>query len=160
MRAGIISDSHGCAGRVRRALREMGRIDLLIHLGDGVRDAGDVGAWYDGPVIGVRGNQDFGSDLPPTVILTLEGQRVMLTHGHIQQVKRGLDRLAWSAREQRVRMACYGHTHRAACETDGGILYLNPGSLEGPGPGYAVVRIERDRIAPALHALEKGGYEA
>jgi len=154
MRIGIISDSHGNTGRVRQALYEMGRVDMLFHLGDGFRDVQDIGAYHDGPVVGVRGNQDFGSDLPPTVILQLDGYRVLLTHGHLHRVKWGMERLSFSAREQQVRIVCYGHTHQSACEEDRGILYVNPGSLLGPNPGYAVIRIIKNQIIPALHPLK------
>jgi putative phosphoesterase len=42
----------------------------------------------------------------------------------------------------------FGHTHKAFCETIGGVLYLNPGSAGKP-------RFGRGRTAAILHCGEK-----
>jgi len=39
MRIGVVSDSHGKAEFLRKALEQMGHIDMLIHAGDHYRDA-------------------------------------------------------------------------------------------------------------------------
>ncbi|MGI5877462.1 MAG: metallophosphoesterase family protein [Christensenellales bacterium] len=153
MRIGIVSDSHGSRERVLQAIGEMGKIDWLFHLGDGARDLAAVAAAYDRPVTAVRGNQDFAVDLPLSAELTLEGQRILLTHGHIQHVKSGLAPLIGYAREHGARIVCYGHTHCADCSVRGGILLINPGSLAGARPGYAVLRIQDGKVTPSLHVL-------
>ncbi|NLG37716.1 MAG: metallophosphoesterase [Clostridiales bacterium] len=153
MRIGVVSDSHGSRERLLRAIQEMGKIDWLFHLGDGARDLTAVAAAYDGPITAVRGNQDFAHDLPPLAELTLEGQRILLTHGHTHHVKGGLAPLIGYARERGARIVCYGHTHRADCSVLSGILLVNPGSIAGARPGYAVLRIQGGKVTPSLHAL-------
>jgi predicted phosphodiesterase len=68
-----------------------GPIDALIHLGDGYHDLADLGVPLP-PVYQVAGNCDlFRSDTRMTV--TLAGARLLLTHGHYQNVKQGRDQL-------------------------------------------------------------------
>ena len=57
------------------------------------------------------------------------GVSVYMTHGHIQKVKQTLGLLLKDARESRVDVALYGHTHVADCHREAdGLWVLNPGS--------------------------------
>ena len=130
MRIGVISDSHGYTGRLSTLLMMMeaeGPIDALIHLGDGYHDLSDLDVPLP-PVYQVAGNCDlFRSDTRMTV--TLAGIRLLLTHGHYQNVKQGRDQLFAAAQEAKVQAALYGHTHIQKMEWRDGLLLLNPGSV-------------------------------
>ncbi len=152
MRIGVVSDSHGYTGRLNTILMAMEaekKIDALFHLGDGYWDLKDLQT--DLPVYQAAGNCDlFRSDTMSLV--DLSGVRFLLTHGHLQRVKKGLDDLTRLAREQQARAALYGHTHVQKMEWRGGILLLNPGAaMDGK---YAVLKIGRSgEMEAELHSL-------
>ena len=129
MRIGVISDSHGYTGRLSTLLMMMeadGPLDALIHLGDGYHDLSDLGVPLP-PLYQVAGNCDFfRSDTQMTVALS--GARLLLTHGHYQNVKQGRDQLFAAAQEAKVHAALYGHTHIQKMEWRNGLLLLNPGA--------------------------------
>ena len=65
--------------------------DSHFHLGDVSRDARALGQQFQQlPIACVCGNCDGPSDLPAQRILTLEGKRVLLCHGHTYGVKSGM----------------------------------------------------------------------
>lgn len=143
----VLSDTH--VSRVeqlpRRLLEVLSEADLIIHLGDftgkglldGLRALGDFH--------GVAGNMDIPAvkaELPEEEILELCGKKVAIAHGW--GAPWGLrERLA--ARFEGVDVVLYGHTHRAAREWVGGVLFFNPGSASGKFPAlrstYGVVDI-------------------
>lgn len=82
IRIGVMSDSHGRLSYVTRAVREMGRVDWLVHLGDHDSDASEAGKVSDAPLAVVCGNCDWFSNFPAERLLELGGVRVLLTHGH------------------------------------------------------------------------------
>lgn len=152
MRIGVVSDSHGYTGRLNTILMAMEaekKIDVFFHLGDGYWDLRDLQA--DLPVYQAAGNCDlFRSDTMSLV--DLGGVRFLLTHGHQQRVKKGLDDLTDLAREQQAQAALFGHTHVQKMEWRGGILLLNPGAaMDGK---YAILNIGRSGAVEAeLHSL-------
>ncbi|MNJ55456.1 phosphodiesterase [compost metagenome] len=111
---------------------EFSKVDLILHLGDWV--IMDV---YDqlvklAPVDGIAGNNDgyeiierFGE----SKILTLEGKRVGLIHGHTPYSRKGTDGNALLAFEgQNVDVILFGHSHQPLMRHENGILLFNPGS--------------------------------
>ncbi|MBQ9264733.1 MAG: YfcE family phosphodiesterase [Clostridia bacterium] len=152
MRVGVVSDSHGFTGRLSTILMAMEaeqKIDAVLHLGDGYYDLRDLEV--DLPVHQVAGNCDlFCSDT--LNIIELSNARLLLTHGHYQHVKTGLDDLIALAREEGVHAALYGHTHSQKMEWRNGILLLNPGAAQDGR--YAILNINRlGAIDPELHSL-------
>ena len=153
MRLGVLSDSHGFTGRLSTVLMAMeaeGPIDGLIHLGDGYDDLRSLEVPLP-PVYQVAGNCDlFRSDTMNVV--TLSGARILLTHGHRQHVKQGMDDLVSLALRENVHAALYGHTHYQKCQWENGILLLNPGAVTDGK--YAVLQINRlGAIDPSLRSL-------
>ena len=64
-----------------------------------------------------------------TKTVELEGIHVLMTHGHLFQVKQSTHSLVKHARECRVDAVLYGHTHRAKCTQEAdGLWVMNPGS--------------------------------
>lgn len=130
-RIGIVSDSHGDRGHLEQALMKMeagGRLDCLIHCGDGGQDAASVTGSIMQVVI-VRGNCDgWGCPYQEEMVLPIGGVTFMVTHGHRYGVKRELDLLADSAAAKGAQIVCFGHTHTPYCAYHQGVLLLNPGS--------------------------------
>lgn len=142
MRVGVLSDSHGMTGRLSTVLMKMeagGPVDALIHLGDGYDDLRSLCVELP-PLYQVAGNCDHFRD-DTLNLITLSGARLMLTHGHNQNVKQGTDDLLQFAINENVHAALYGHTHMQKMEWRNGILLLNPGSVESGK--YAILNINR-----------------
>ena len=86
----------------------------------------------------VAGNCDFSS-LPREEVITIGGQRILITHGHRFMVKSSTTLLGIEAEEQGVKAALFGHTHEPFIDYHGGILLLNPGSAHDGC--YAILKI-------------------
>lgn len=143
MRAAVFSDTHANIALAAEAIRRT-RPDVIIHLGDNVRDALAIGEEFPGtPLYYVRGNCDLGDSAPNTDIVPLGPVKAFITHGHIYGVKFGqYDRLAYAAVEAGAKIAMFGHTHSATVENYGGVTVLNPGAAgRGRAPSYALVEV-------------------
>lgn len=124
----VFSDSHGSQEPLCRAIRACNP-DLVLHLGDYVRDAVALEAARPGlEVRYVRGNCDVGAPGPEKLCFTLEGVTVFMTHGHLYSVKYTLQSLANAAHFSGAQLALFGHTHQAEFRQMGDVLLLNPGS--------------------------------
>lgn len=130
-RIGVVSDSHGDRGHLQQALMKMeagGRLDCLIHCGDGGHDAESVAGNIMQVVI-VRGNCDsWGCPYEEGKLLPIGGVKIFVTHGHRFHVKNDLSLLADAAAAKGAQIACFGHTHTPYCAFHQGVLLLNPGS--------------------------------
>lgn len=146
MRILVASDSHGAEYKLRLALEQQPSAEIMFFLGDGERDVDYAGVNI--PVISVRGNCDWGSELPARSINWIEDKKIYATHGYAENVKYGLSGLMSAARDAEAHIALYGHTHDPVTEYIDGIWYINPGSIrEG---SYAVVDITKSGIMPIL----------
>ena len=136
----VFSDSHGAMGKMVEAM-EHERPHHVFFLGDHYRDGIELSELYpDIPMDIVRGNCDWGKG-PDLRVVELEGVRFLLTHGHLQYVKSGLDELLQEAKHRQVQVACFGHTHLAKVVYRDGIYLMNPGSAGGchAREGYGVI---------------------
>lgn len=131
----VVSDTHGHGAVLREAPRRHRDADMIIHTGDGAPDF-LLSPEPDGiPKVAVRGNCDFFSGkIPDEEALTLEGVRILITHGHKYNVKFSAARLAAEARRRGFDLVIFGHTHEKCekyipAEGDLPPLYLfNPGA--------------------------------
>lgn len=140
----IFSDSHGNVANMEDIVR-LESPDRILHLGDLARDAEDLAAKFPNiPVTYVPGNCDGRRpDLPEERIFTLDGCKILMTHGHIYHVKMGMGMAVRAAREAGAHLLCFGHTHEAFCEFENGMWIVNPGSVGTFGPHtYAVAVLE------------------
>ena len=98
--------------------------DAVIFLGDGARDVECMqGLYPEKAFYSVRGNCDFGSDLPDDLVLDLGGARIFCTHGHNYGVKMGFYRVVCAARAKRRTFCCSGtRTSRWSSTTKGCIF--------------------------------------
>lgn len=130
MRILVMSDSHGKADNVTRAIEQERTAEYIIHLGDGERDM-EPHMWShpNKTIIQIAGNCDYCSFNPSARPITVESVKIFATHGHPYYVKEGLTSLYFAAREENASIVIYGHTHNAHLEIYNGITFLNPGSL-------------------------------
>ena len=151
---GIVSDSHGAAGRIEAVARVFSGIkDLthVIHLGDVTPDAERLSALLKRDVIAVRGNCDFMSRKEAEEILCLDGLTLYCCHGDRYRVKQTLGFLSLRAQEVGAQAALYGHTHLPAVEWVGGVLLVNPGALRDGR--YALMETGPHGPVPRLFTL-------
>ena len=137
----VVSDTHGSLP------------DRICDIAaDTVLHAGDIGGeriltilhCFD-TVHAVRGNTDTSlPELPETVRDEIAGVRFFLVH-NLTAPHRILPENRREITGSRPRLVVFGHTHQPLLREEGGILYLNPGSLGSPGidtaPTYAVVTV-------------------
>ena len=131
VKLGIISDSHNAQSCVERylALANRAKYAAVFHLGDGRSDARWLERRLDMPLIAVAGNCDFYSGCQREAFASYEGHRILAVHGHLHDVKWGLDQLSYYAEEHNAGIALYGHTHEANACYVGPVMLFNPGAL-------------------------------
>jgi putative phosphoesterase len=135
MRVGVVSDTHmtRMAKTLPQALTaEFRNVDIILHLGDWV--AMEI---YDklaelAPVEGIAGNND-GAEIIERFgerkIVTLDGVRIGMIHGHAPYSGKGTDGNALLAFAQdEVDCILFGHSHQPLLRRENGILLFNPGS--------------------------------
>lgn len=160
----VLSDTHGKSYRIDDVLQRNRDYDALLFLGDGLRDFG--GKSYS-CFSAVKGNCDgfsfFGAslDAPAEQLITLDGYKFLMTHGHTRSVKSGIESAMAYAYERGADVLLYGHTHIAderyypegseLCgkTTDRPMYAFNPGSLgepRGGEPSFGVIEIRNGQI--------------
>jgi len=138
----VLSDTHGSYHHALKAIEHAGTADYIIHLGDSADDACMIENCIGQAVVRVAGNCDPYDSSPREIQRTIAGKNFLITHGDAYQVKAGLNRLLRHAHRKKAHIVLYGHTHRAAIDTIGGIFFVNPGCFDKNGNGsYAMIRI-------------------
>jgi len=139
---GILSDNHG--DWPPHIAESLFGVDAIIH-------AGDIGPYNlvldmeaIAPTTAVLGNTDGDMPINETAVTTLGGKKFLVQHiVDPHQLQAPL----------RERLNCvdpdvvvFGHTHMPFCETLGGVLFLNPGSVTQPRGDYrpSMVRLTID----------------
>ncbi len=115
----VLSDSHGSTYAIREAIQRA-RPDGILFAGDGVRDLAHCDAHV--PLWAVRGNCDVflssviadGREIfpPEEELVTVDGIRILLLHGHTVNVKYGLEGAISRAALRGADVLVYGHTHK------------------------------------------------
>ncbi len=142
MKIAVFSDTHRKTSGMLRAI-ELEQPDLVFHLGDNERDAESIARKYPAQaMLVVCGNCDHTPVNPETREVTLEGVKILATHGHRYRVKYELEPLLNLAHFSGAQVALFGHSHRAVCERFGKIWLVNPGTSGlGETPTYAVIEV-------------------
>lgn len=156
MRLLIISDTHGNYPLAFKACDEVDSVDAIIHLGDGDEDVTLLKQIFDIPIINVAGNCDFASSAPRELLWECEGKRLLLTHGDLYRVKKGLGRLEKRGVDHAADIVLFGHTHHAVIITLSGITFINPGSLinlSTNNASYAVLDVMPGGISAKLYTI-------
>lgn len=167
----IISDTHG-RGDLARQVITLTRPDLILFCGDGLRDLA-----FDPlpcPLYAVRGNCDFFSvptvgSVEETITLTLDGLKLLLTHGHRYGVKSGLGALIAKGAQEKADAVIFGHTHepllltltpenasaRFGIQLTKPLHLCNPGSLGYPPHSFGRLTL-RNSIPLFSHGVLSG----
>ena len=128
MKAAVFSDTHGNTARMAAKVAEV-QPDVILHLGDHDRDTRILRQRFpDIPLYSVCGNCDYGSQEPVSGVVSLGPVRAFITHGHMYNVRWGVDSLVYAAQEAGAALALFGHTHQADYQEIGGVKVLNPGT--------------------------------
>lgn len=145
----VVSDNHG-----KRAVLEnlfahyKDEVDYMIHCGDSEFDADDP-LWQG--VFVVTGNCDYDNNYHQNVVIETPLDKILVTHGHLYDVRFGLNRLSLKAQEVGANLTLFGHTHQIACEKSGDCLFLNPGSIAQPRgtileKSYCIIESTKDEF--------------
>jgi len=140
----LISDTHGKTHALENIIlpAHAPEVDLVIHLGDFVRDLFQLQPKYPNlQMLGVGGSFEQDNEIK---ILDVCGKKIYYVHGHDHDVKNKTSRLEFSARIREVDACFFGHSHKPVMFSEDGIFYMNPGSVsEGRGNpiGYGIVTI-------------------
>ena len=143
----IVSDTHHRNENYLKVLQKVGKVDMVIHLGDVEGSEYTIQEAAGCPVEMVCGNNDFFSELPSEKTLQIGKYRVMITHGHRYYIGMGNEMLKQEAIAHGADIVMYGHTHRPVRERDSDIIAINPGSLSFPRqenrkPSYIIMEID------------------
>lgn len=165
---GVISDTH-IPDRARSLERlaldvfQSARVEAILHAGDVSVPRVIAQLEEIAPVYAVRGNRDWVAlaHLPYHSLLTFDGVKVGLTHGHGRWWNYMVDRVDYIVKGYRLEMfqprlmdtfpdaqvIVFGHTHRPLVYWADSILLLNPGSPHFP---------DIKTIAPSVGLLHLG----
>lgn len=158
MKALCFSDSHGNSAAIRRALNLHPDAEVVFFLGDGLSDLELFINDKTKVFLAVRGNCDSSALLGESFVkktdsITIEGHRIVFTHGDLYGAKYGLDGLKKLASDSSADLVLSGHTHQPMEKyiptDDGGYYLFNPGSLAGGygvKPSYGVISIVSGEI--------------
>ena len=109
----VLSDSHGRADNLRKAIERAGRPEAILFLGDGLRDIDSM--ITDIPIYSVKGNCDCfsvsASDEPFERTLSFGEYNVLMMHGHTRSVKDDTGYAIAYAAQKGADILLYGHTH-------------------------------------------------
>ena len=122
----VLSDTHH--HEIAKELLE--DADLIIHCGDFGKSKELLDKYN---VFYVRGNCDC--DGQKYQLITFNNKKIFITHGDLENVKYGYDRLIYRALETEADICCFGHTHHQEMFKAEGITFLNPGAY----PKYAII---------------------
>ena len=150
MKVGVISDTHGYAVYVERAMEKFfSDVDFILHAGDvlnhGARNVNFRGEDYNPqdlvklingskvPFIIARGNGDseLDEDVLETPITTYAhvfagDKRIVINHGHFLPTNADKDKMATHLHAD---IFISGHIHKPVLEKRNGVIFLNPGTV-------------------------------
>ena len=109
---------------------EQANPNAILHLGDHTNDAVELQRRFPNTTVYmVRGNCDPNFSGEADLLLTIEGVKILMTHGHIFDVKTNFKSLVEYALQQEAALVLFGHTHKALIEQDKGLTLMNPGQM-------------------------------
>ena len=146
----VFSDTHGRTEKAVEIYHSLEQIDLIVHLGDLWTDAKRIKDLINAPLICVKGNMDGSFDRNGYHILDTEFGKIFMAHGHMENVKQGLDHIMYKAESLDCRAAFFGHTHVPLFHQTEGLYLHKPGSLSLPVGGrkgsYAVATVTEGHL--------------
>lgn len=125
----VISDIHGDVVRLERLLPIINAADYLVFCGDGIKDILRVRGLITVPIVCVKGNCDFVSDITELATTKFGDTRVLITHGHRFGTKQSVNLLIGEAIKKHCNLVFFGHSHVYFDRIENGIHLINPGAL-------------------------------
>ena len=146
----VFSDSHGETNLMIKTSRNLPSVDGIIHLGDLNRDITELeDTFFEIPIYGVQGNNDHTGLYPNEKMLTIDGKKIFITHGHYYISGLDPEPLKKVPAAEEAELILYGHTHIADTEKYDGKILANPGSISRPrtgNPSYGVIESENGTL--------------
>lgn len=147
MLIGIVSDTHGTLPDTIDAA--FAGVERIVHAGDVGSQAVLARLEAIAPVVAVRGNIDTGElewRLPDTAAPRFGDHRLLISH---KKPAKAADL------PQDADVVITGHTHRAAVERVGDVLFINPGSAgghnrDGRGPTAALLDLAAQPLTATI----------
>ena len=161
----VLSDSHGRPDHVEEAIRRV-RPDGILFAGDGLRDLTRVGD-LPCPLWAVSGNCDWSPtwiangrapEARDEELITVEGIRILLIHGHKYGVKGNLLPATYRAMEREADVLVFGHTHtpvelhllphdeRSLVPVQKPLTLFNPGSIGSTEASFGTITIRGGQV--------------
>lgn len=135
----FISDTHNDLRLLKNTVlpKYADEIQMAVHLGDFAKDLVNLQTTFPNiQMIGVGGSFELNEKIEH-IFEVGDGEfkrRILVMHGHTEDVKTGLDRIIDYARKKDVHACFFGHTHIPIILVEHGIFFMNPGSLSRPRP--------------------------
>ena len=147
MKVLIVSDTHRRNENYLKIVEKERPLDLVIHCGDVEGSEYLIGEAAGCKTYIVLGNNDFFSELPRELEVTIGSYRALVAHGHAYHVSMGNERIKQEARARGCDLVFYGHTHKPVIDEDGEIIAVNPGSVsyprqDGRQPSYVIMQLQ------------------
>ena len=147
MKVLIVSDTHRQNENYFKIVEKERPLDLVIHCGDVEGSEYLIGEAAGCNAHIVSGNNDFFSELPRELEVTIGNYRALITHGHVYHVAMGNERIKQEAKDRGCDLVFYGHTHKPVIDEDKEIIAINPGSVsyprqEGRLPSYVIMHLK------------------
>ena len=161
----VLSDSHGRPDHVEEAIRRV-RPDGILFAGDGLRDLTRVGD-LPCPLWAVSGNRDWSPtwivnglarEARDEELITVEGIRILLIHGHKYGVKGNLLPATYRAMEREADVLVFGHTHtpvelhllphdeKSLVPVQKPLTLFNPGSIGSTEASFGTITIRGGQV--------------
>ena len=133
----VLSDSHNDYLSLKKAVENHSVAEVVVFLGDGERDIDRIDDVLQFKhVIRVKGNCDIASKLDENVTQTICTKKFFITHGYVENVKFGIDRLIYKGQSLDAHIILYGHTHVPVSKYIDGVYVFNPGSIRDGNYGF------------------------
>ena len=87
--------------------------------------------------------------IPAVDSITLEGRKIVFTHGHIYGAKQGIGGLRALAADTSCDILLFGHTHDPREHYEDGVYYFNPGTISGVYTGkstYGIITLRDNGV--------------
>ncbi len=144
MKLVVVSDNHGLT-KILEDIKLRHPNCILIHCGDS-----ELPQEYLSGYNCVLGNNDYLLDFNYEKIISVDGVRILILHGHTVSMFNREQNLAIKARERECKLVCFGHTHVFQHSIVEDIVIVNPGSLNynrDYSPAcYAIVEVENGKV--------------
>lgn len=161
MKIAFIGDTHKNKHAINLALKKINELSahMIIHLGDCIDDINLIKDNFQGQVIGVAGNCDYGPNIKKDGFININNKKIFFTHGDLYNVKSSLTSLLYKGEELGADIILFGHTHMQMIEEVNKILIMNPGSIPKPSPWSMVGSVGLIDIADDGKIISKELYK-